>query len=71
MNSVVGIDLGTTYSAVAQFDEFGRPVMVADQDGKYLLPSCVALIHDEWRVGTDAWGQWAADHGAEIFRCAV
>ncbi|MCY3630393.1 MAG: Hsp70 family protein [Rhodothermaceae bacterium] len=65
MNSVVGIDLGTTYSAVAQFDEFGRPVMVADQDGKYLLPSCVALIHNEWRVGTDAWGQWAADHGMD------
>ena len=65
MSSVVGIDLGTTYSAVAQFDEFGRPVMVADQDGKYLLPSCVALIHDQWRVGTDAWGQWAADHGME------
>lgn len=65
MSSVVGIDLGTTYSAVAQFDEFGRPVMVPDQDGKYLLPSCVALIHDEWRVGADAWGQWAADHGTD------
>lgn len=65
MSSVVGIDLGTTYSAVAQFDEFGRPVMVPDQDGKYLLPSCVALIHGEWRVGSDARGQWAADHGME------
>lgn len=62
MKSVVGIDLGTAYSAVAQFDEFGRPVMVPDQDGKYLLPSCVALIHDEWRVGFDAWGQSAADY---------
>ncbi|MCY4224690.1 MAG: Hsp70 family protein [Bacteroidetes bacterium] len=65
MSSVIGIDLGTTYSAVAQFDEFGRPVMVPDADGKYLLPSCVALIHDEWRVGVDAWGQWSADHGQE------
>ncbi len=65
MRSVIGIDLGTTYSVVAQFDEFGRPVMVPDQDGKYLLPSCVALTHDEWRVGFDAWGQWAADYGMD------
>ncbi len=65
MNSIIGIDLGTTYSAAAQFDEYGRPVMLPDQDGKYLLPSCVALIHDEWRVGVDAWGQWAADYSME------
>ncbi len=63
MSSVIGIDLGTTYSAVAQFDEFGRPVMIPDAEGKYLIPSCVALINDEWRVGVDAWGQWSADHG--------
>lgn len=65
MKSVVGIDLGTTYSAVAQFDEFGRPVMVPDREGKCILSSCVALIHDEWRVGSDAWGQWAADYGVD------
>lgn len=65
MKSVVGIDLGTTYSAVAQFDEFGRPVIVPDQEGGCLLPSCVALIHDEWCVGSRAWGQWAADYGID------
>lgn len=65
MSSIVGIDLGTTYSAVAQFDEFGRPVMVPDQDGQYLLPSCVAIVNGEWRVGVDAWGQWSADHGMD------
>ena len=65
MNSIIGIDLGTTYSAAAQFDEFGRPVMVADQDGKYLVPSCVALIDNKWQVGRDALGQWAADQGMD------
>jgi len=65
MSSVIGIDLGTTYSAVAHFDEFGRPVMIPDSEGKYLLPSCVALINNEWRVGVDAWGQWSADYGIE------
>ncbi len=65
MNSIIGIDLGTTYSAVARFDEQGKLEMIADQDGEYLVPSCVALINDEWRVGFDALRVWATDQNME------
>ena len=28
---VVGIDLGTTFSAIAYIDEFGKPVVIPNQ----------------------------------------
>ena len=33
MNKVVGIDLGTTNSAIAALDDIGKPKMIANQDG--------------------------------------
>lgn len=39
---IIGIDLGTTYSEVAVL-EHGRPVILADAQGKRLLPSVVGL----------------------------
>ena len=41
MSNLVGIDLGTTYSAIAQLDETGRPVMIANKDGDNIMPSIV------------------------------
>ena len=41
MGSIVGIDLGTTYSAIAQLDETGRPVMIANKEGDNITPSIV------------------------------
>jgi len=40
---IVGIDLGTTYCAVAKLDERGRPAMVPNRDGEILTPSAVYL----------------------------
>ena len=65
MKSIIGIDLGTTYSAVAQFDTLGRLKMVDNQDGDFLIPSCVALIDDKFVVGLDASMVWATDQGRE------
>lgn len=43
MGTIVGIDLGTTFSAVAQLDEVGRAIIVYNTEGKNLTPSAVAF----------------------------
>ena len=37
----VGIDLGTTYTAVACVDEYGKPVVLKNSDGQTTMPSAV------------------------------
>ncbi|MBI4853051.1 MAG: Fe-S protein assembly chaperone HscA [Acidobacteria bacterium] len=41
MPKVVGIDLGTTNSLVAYVDDSGKPQIIADKEGRRLLPSVV------------------------------
>jgi len=41
--AVVGIDLGTTYSAIATLDDRGHPVTLPNRDGENLTPSAVLL----------------------------
>jgi len=55
---ITGIDLGTTYSAVAQFDKHGRPVIMGNEKAEPLVPSCVAFFDDQWWVGREALRQW-------------
>lgn len=43
MTAYVGIDLGTTYSAVATIDSSGRPRII-ENDGDNITPSCVELM---------------------------
>lgn len=45
----VGIDLGTTYSAVAQMNAEGHPQPLLNSDGKNVTPS-VVLLSDEGQV---------------------
>jgi molecular chaperone DnaK len=40
---LVGIDLGTSYSAIATLDERGQPVTLPNRDGEMLTPSAVLL----------------------------
>ena len=47
---VVGIDLGTTYSAVAALDDRGQPVTLPNRDGDMLTPSAVLLLDDNSAV---------------------
>lgn len=42
----IGIDLGTTYSALAQLDNDGTPVLMKNSDGKTITPSVVVLGED-------------------------
>ena len=44
----VGIDLGTTYSAIARIDDAGNAVVLNNADGRPITPSVVLL--DEQRV---------------------
>jgi molecular chaperone DnaK len=46
--NVVGIDLGTTFS-LAAYVENGRPVVVRDERGGALVPSCISF-HDDGTV---------------------
>ncbi len=54
MSPVVGIDLGTTYSAIATLDDRGRPVTVPNRDGEMLTPSAVLIADGEAVVGQPA-----------------
>ncbi|MFG0332875.1 MAG: Hsp70 family protein [Maioricimonas sp. JB049] len=45
----VGIDLGTTYSSIAQLDNEGNPASLPNADGKTITPS-VVLLGDDGKV---------------------
>src|SRR3954452_2300732 len=65
--SVVGIDLGTTFS-LAAYVENGRPVVVRDAHGVALVPSCIRF-HDDGSVlvGTAARDRALSDPERTIF----
>lgn len=48
-NIPIGIDLGTTYSAVAAIDEEGIPHLLSNAEGKYITPS-VIFFEDEHNI---------------------
>jgi molecular chaperone DnaK len=56
MKEAFGIDLGTTYSAIAYSDEDGNLSMIPNRYGEYLTPSAVYLHPDEKQtlVGREA-----------------
>jgi molecular chaperone DnaK len=57
---LVGIDLGTTFSAIATLDDYGHPVTLPNRDGDMLTPSAV-LLED----GSAVVGQAALDVALE------
>lgn len=65
---VVGIDLGTTFSAIAYVDEAGRAEAIPNAGGELTTPSVVLLDGDTVEVGQVAVNQWVtnADH---VVRC--
>lgn len=50
----VGIDLGTTFSALAYLDSSGRPTTVVGEDGELTTPSAVLLEQGNVVVGREA-----------------
>src|SRR5437764_10499167 len=51
---LVGIDLGTTFSAIATLDDHGQPVTLPNRDGEMLTPSAVFLDNHSAVVGQSA-----------------
>jgi len=58
-HGVVGIDLGTTYSAVAAISEAGLPEVLANREGSLITPSVVLFDED----GTTLVGEVAKSVG--------
>ena len=58
---LVGIDLGTTFCAVATLDDHGQPVTLPNRDGEMLTPSAVLLPAE----GEAVVGQSALDVALE------
>src|SRR5262245_31916342 len=58
---LVGIDLGTTFCAIATLDDRGQPVTLPNRDGDMLTPSAVYLDPD----GAAVVGQAALDVSLE------
>jgi molecular chaperone DnaK len=55
--ALIGIDLGTTFCAVATLDERERPITVPNRDGDVLTPSAIFIAPD----GSAVVGQAALD----------
>jgi len=65
MSNFIGIDLGTTFSVVAQIDETGRPVIVANRAGNNITPSVVEFKEDNTvEVGAEARRRLFVDENA-------
>ncbi|MHC4708888.1 MAG: Hsp70 family protein [Planctomycetota bacterium] len=62
MSNLVGIDLGTTFSAIAVLDGIGKPEIIPNQDGDRITPSAVHFPEDE--PGTTLVGDVAAKAAA-------
>jgi molecular chaperone DnaK len=54
LKRVYGIDLGTTYSAIAYVDEHGKPVVVPNQESERITPSVVLFDSENIIVGNTA-----------------
>jgi molecular chaperone DnaK len=57
MANIVGIDLGTTFSALAVLNAIGKPEIVPNTDGERLTPSAIFFDEEKSnviRVGIEA-----------------
>jgi molecular chaperone DnaK len=65
----VGIDLGTTYSAVAYIDDMGRPVTLVNAEGDLVTPSVVLFEGHQAIVGKEALKALATE-AEHVAQCA-
>lgn len=54
MGKVVGIDLGTTYSAVSIVNRYGKPEILSNREGERITPSVVLFEGEDPIVGSIA-----------------
>src|SRR5215218_5928894 len=58
---VVGIDLGTTFSAVAHIDPYGKPQIIPNAESERITPSVVLFDGTNAIVGTVAKNNTVAE----------
>lgn len=63
--TAIGIDLGTTYSAMAIVDDHGKPMIIPNTDSERLTPSAVFFDDDTIIVGQDAKDK-AVSHPSQV-----
>ena len=62
MSSFIGIDLGTSYSAIAYLDKTGRPQIIPNKEGDNITPSVVEVKKaGKVDVGKYAYKTWGFD----------
>ena len=66
MGRAIGIDLGTTYSAMA-FVERGEPEIIPNAEGERTTPSVIAIKDGELMVGSTAKRQMAMNTQGTLF----
>ncbi len=65
----VGIDLGTTFSAVARLDDMGQPITLVNAEGDRTTPSVVLFDGEDVVVGKEAMKALATEAG-QVAECA-
>jgi molecular chaperone DnaK (HSP70) len=70
MGIPIGIDLGTTNSAVARRNAYGRPEVLPNREGTHLTPSAIYFGTDPPLIGAEAmeWGRVGNDLIASFFK---
>ncbi len=68
-SKAVGIDLGTTFSAISYLDDQGRPQLLSNMEGDQTTPSVVLVDDDDIIVGQEALKAMATDMES-IAECA-
>jgi len=70
MPTFVGIDLGTTNSAVAYRNAYGRPEVIANREGQSITPSVIYFGTDPPVVGQEAkeWARLGNEEIASFFK---
>ncbi len=51
VRKIAGVDLGTTYSAIAHFDSSGKAAIIPNSDNERITPSVILFEEDEVIVG--------------------
>ncbi len=62
----VGIDLGTTYSSIAQLDNEGAPTAIRNVDGNVITPSVVLLGDDDHIMVGPSFGRIAVEDPSRV-----